>query len=913
MQYRLPFFAAQENFSTSYYYKDGKITRSNLSEIPADAISLKIPEEQINKERLNAKDFIFYLKLWPLLMEYFNNPLTSLKVSRTLLLPHQVEAALRVLESLNPRFLIADEVGLGKTIEAGLILKELILKYNYQKIIICVPATLLNQWQYELSTKFNEDFTIITGDILRKNLKKVYQTPKILISIDLAKEPAFRSIFSNLQFDIAIFDEAHRLRRDQSKITQAYAFAETIAKNSKVLLLLSATPFRGKIEEIFYLIQLLDPDLLGPLPEFLREFENPSGGKLRKKISPVVIRRRKKDVGGFTRRIARTVKLSLTPPERAFYDATTEYVIKEYNRAKALGQRTRSFVMITLQKLLDSSSFALQKALEKRRLLLEETLQNYWQNPSLKMLQVNDYFLKNYIEDDGESAEFLEDKDLEKDISINPHEIKQEIEAITRLLKLASKIEEESKFRMLLKTLRELKRSGHEKILIFTQFKNTLFFLQQKLLPYFKLEIFHGSLPAQEKDRAVEHFWDKNGVEILILTEAGGEGRNLQIATAMVNYDLPWSPLKIEQRIGRIHRFGQTQDVLIVNFATKDTVAERVLEILEKKIHIFEEALGESDILLGVLEDELNFSQNFSLLLSQKNKPEIPFPKNYQNAKKTIKKIEQLFSPEFLHYDISAIVDTSEKDNENETILEQVVSYFAKTQFQMIEKNPKIYEFIWQNQTHKGSFCRTQNCEYLAFGHPLVNEVVGEVLKTYRSGQIVEIFADMPPGYIFLLEVNFYTEKTHRRIYAVQKIKDKFSLLDSKTNFPIQTIRLSQDLWYKEEKILKELFDFLNPILEKEKQKILQKINPEAHFWQQVVTESYQKHSEILTEKLEIQKGKMKWYGEKNMSLAIHKTMKEQNRRINHTRHRLKELTENLRIKTEISLWQIGRIIPLRQ
>ena len=581
-----------------------------------------------------------YSRLWDLMERYYREPLAVFSSSRTMLLPHQVEAALKVVSSSRPRFLIADEVGLGKTIEAGLILKELKLKHGYSKILIVVPSPLMAQWQQELKTKFAEDFTILGGDALRRG-KAFTGGKQFLVSVDLAKDERYLDTFLAQNFDLVIFDEAHRLRRDANMVTQAWHFAHAMSKNVEGFLLLSATPFRGKLEEIFFLIQLIDPDILGPLATFQSQFTQ-DASLLRNRLSPVVIRRRKIDVGGFTKRFAKTVKIDLARDEREFYDRTTEYVKTEFNRALSRGENLKTFIMIVFQKLLDSSPFALLRALEGRRARLEGL-----------------YFrVMHEIAESEDVAtavrEFQEEEGFEDSEILNPQEIRAEIQTLTHLALLGKKIASDSKLKHLQKTLKTMQSMGHKKFVIFTQFKSTLEYLTQNLTGY-KVAGFHGGLNFDQKEEAIRQFFAD--VEILICTEAGGEGRNLQIAACLINYDLPWSPLKLEQRIGRIHRFGQTRDVHIVNFACRDTVAERVVEVLEEKIRLFENALGPSDTILGVFESEYKFGRSLmSFLGSKKTKREHneELERSLFLAKENLVNVDRLLSTEHMSFNLAA-------------------------------------------------------------------------------------------------------------------------------------------------------------------------------------------------------------------------------------------------------------------
>lgn len=529
--------------------------------------------------------------------------LSSLSNSRTRLLPHQIDATHQVAQALKPRFLLADEVGLGKTIEAGLIIKELTFRRNIKRSLIVAPATLCFQWQKEMSSKFNEEYQILN----RKNLHQAAANwslfPKVITSIDFVKSEAASEAVLGARWEIVVFDEAHRLRRDYSKVTQAYFFADKIAPKCEALLLLSATPFRGKLEELFYLIRLIDADLLGPHSSFLQEYagedvSDAALSRLRERLSRVLIRRRKVEVGGFTRRFAKTLRLELAEVERALYDETTNYVKREYNLAMQEKNRAVGFVMIVFQKLLDSSTSALMQALERRRHLLEQRALGI---RAPRVITEEDW--EDLLEDDAPQ---------ERLASLDPgqrtlRDTRRELLTLNRLIAIGRKIRRDRKLEKLRDSIALLRKQGREKFVIFTQFRSTQDYLAENLKDY-KVAVFHGSMSAEEKEEAIIQFEKRD--EILICTEAGGEGRNLQFASVLFNYDLPWSPLKIEQRIGRIHRFGQKEDVKIFNFSTRDTVAERVLEVLERKIKLFEASIGPSDALLGAVEDEGNFESS---------------------------------------------------------------------------------------------------------------------------------------------------------------------------------------------------------------------------------------------------------------------------------------------------------------
>lgn len=717
-------------------------------------------------------------------LSHLYDKLSSLSNSRTRLLPHQIEATYLVANALRPRFILADEVGLGKTIEAGLIVKELMFRKGYRKVLVAVPAPLAVQWQQEMRSKFNEDFELLNRKNFYEFAANWSKHPRIITSIDFVKNPRYADDILKNRWDIAVFDEAHRLRRDYSKVTKAYDFAEQMSERCEALLLLSATPFRGKLEELYYLIRLVDPHLLGPYHSFLQEYVMNVDGQeeqrklndLRSKVSKILLRRRKVEVGGFTKRHARTVRFDLSPEERAFYDETTDYVRREYNLALRQKNRAVSFIMIVFQKLLDSSTQALLRALEKRKTRLEQKLFG----PATRAVvghdksegQLRDMFALDDIdeaEDLGEELDALDDED-EQVRTIK--DLRKEIMTLGYLIKLGRAVKSDRKLIKMMDTMERLKKEGHPKFLIFTQFRTTQDYIADALREKYKVTVFHGSLSLMAKEEAVQEFREES--EVLIATEAGGEGRNLQFANILINYDLPWSPLKIEQRIGRLHRFGQTKDVYIINFATKDTVAERILEILERKIKLFDECIGTSDILLGTLEDENDFQNGLmGFVTGSKSRQELEreLEAKVKLSESGFRKLGELVTPHCVDFNLTDYYDhTQERRSiENDEIEGVVRKYMAQnpeSRFVLQPAAPRVLNGRGQlagdakaqtaaafaaegpvadyvlTDTESGAkrpatfrselALEKDSLEFLAVGHPLVDEAIEYFLKHER-------------------------------------------------------------------------------------------------------------------------------------------------------------------------------------
>ncbi|MCX5799814.1 MAG: SNF2-related protein [Candidatus Eisenbacteria bacterium] len=463
---------------------------------------------------------------------------------------HQVSACLKVLRELGGRVLLADEVGLGKTVEAGLVLKEYLLRGLVKRALILVPVSLLTQWREELWNKFMLRTTVATGpDDWGKGAL-------VIASIDSAKGLRNRESVCGQVFDLLIVDEAHRLRNHK---TVAWKFVHSL--DVKYLLLLTATPVQNDLRELFNLVTLLRPGTLGTYRSFRRQFMVRGDKRLAKNthslsrlLSEVMVRTSRSQAEvPFTKRIVQNISFQLSEEERRLYDAVSDLVREMLGPEETNIERQWYFTLLVLQKEIGSSSFAALRTLER-----------ICSNPVYKAAR--DRFIVLY--------------DIARSIQHNA-----KCEGLLRLL--------------------EQKK---ERVIVFTQFRSTLEYLRKVLESTgTSVSVFHGSLPAAEKDEAINSF--RRSTQVLLSTEAGGEGRNLQFCRKVVNYDLPWNPMRVEQRIGRVHRLGQKHDIQIFNFTTEDTVESYVLEILHKKISMFELVVGEMDLILGNMDDKRSFEE----------------------------------------------------------------------------------------------------------------------------------------------------------------------------------------------------------------------------------------------------------------------------------------------------------------
>lgn len=457
--------------------------------------------------------------------------------------PHQIEAAKRVLTEMHGKAILADEVGLGKTIEAGLILKEYMIRGLVKKALILVPASLVVQWTKEL----NQKFFIPAMAQKKEYMWKQYDI--LVASIDTAKRSPHREHVMEQEYDMIIIDEAHKLKNSKSK---NYEFINQLKK--KYCLLLTATPVQNEMQELFNLVSLLRPGILGNSGAFndtyvqgKREAKNEE--QLQALLKKVMIRNMRRDgIVEFTKRKVHTIQLELSPEERRLYDAVTQFVQEQYRENGGLGS---TFSMITLQREICSSREA-----------TFVTLYNMYQKCA-------------------------EDSPMKQ--------------KIWELMSLIKEIQSHSKAQKTMELIKEI----NDKVIIFTEYRATQDYLQRILFEHGISSVpFRGGFKRSKKDWMTELF--QNRAQVLIATEAGGEGINLQFCNHIINYDLPWNPMRVEQRIGRIHRLGQTRDVYIYNLSTQGTIEEYILYLLYEKIHLFEMVIGELDQIL----DKMKLTQS---------------------------------------------------------------------------------------------------------------------------------------------------------------------------------------------------------------------------------------------------------------------------------------------------------------
>jgi SNF2 family DNA or RNA helicase len=500
---------------------------------------------------------------------------------------HQIDAALRALHQMRGRALLADEVGLGKTIEAGIVMKELIQRGLARTVLVLTPSSLTEQWREELQTKFHESFTVMETPAQWQAVRDA-EAGRWIVSLDRAKLDTHSEAVLGREYDLLIVDEAHKLK---NRATRAWQFVNKVRK--RYVLMLTATPVQNDLMELYSLITILSPGQLGTVRAFRRHFVEHADARhpknaasLRRLLNDVMIRNRRSKVDiRFPKRQAAVYHLELSQPEWMLYDDVTDYIRRRFKDRDS--DKHLRLTLMTLQKELSSSPQALAGTLRK--------------------------MVADRAHGDNVRAE------------------------LQRFLELAESIPTSRKLR----AVREILARYPGKFLIFTEYRQT----QEAILADLETQgisavAFHGGLDIRQKEEAIaafrgglpaqsaglrddappallhKHTWAAKGtgkqpakrdVRVLVSTESGAEGRNLQFCHQLINYDLPWNPMRVEQRIGRLHRLGQEQDVTIFNLSCNETIESHVIDLLARKIRMFELVIGELDLILGNLEGNRSF------------------------------------------------------------------------------------------------------------------------------------------------------------------------------------------------------------------------------------------------------------------------------------------------------------------
>lgn len=579
-------------------------------------------------------------------IELINSGNSVSRISQTLynskinLNPHQIQAALFAFKApISKGVILCDEVGLGKTIEAGIVISQ----YWHERkrnILIISPASLLRQWASELNNKFDIETLILDSKTFYNMQRNGYSNPLhqknkiIILSINFAS--SISDLIKKSSFDLVIIDEAHKLR-NVSNASNIMSNKIKVAINDYKKLLLTATPIQNNLLELYGLSTIIDENIFGDRDYFKFRYINNfelNKDELQERLSKFVHRTLRKQVSKYIKypkRITQTFNFTPSDKEIVLYNKITELI--QSNPTFGTGKNQTTFISIVLRKLLSSSTIAVKNTLSNIENRLNQTLIENKKDEDFESIFENDEMV---VEDEN-----IIDKEDDSHKDIDLDKVRLERDLVRECIKLSNEIMIDKKTERLLDAINHLfgtflNEGRSKKIIIFTESRKTQDYLFDYLKSnrFDKLIKFNGSNNDPDQnlilsdwlnipENSIHHSNNKatnmraslidyfrNEAEIMIATEAGAEGLNLQFCSMVINYDLPWNPQRVEQRIGRSHRYGQKNDVIVINFLnTTNLIDQRIYDLLETKFHIFDEVFGSSDEILGRLDDEINFEK----------------------------------------------------------------------------------------------------------------------------------------------------------------------------------------------------------------------------------------------------------------------------------------------------------------
>jgi superfamily II DNA or RNA helicase len=560
------------------------------------------------------------LQAYALGIAYEFDPYFALSISRVDPLPHQLSAVYdHLLKLARVRFLLADDAGAGKTIMAGLLIRELKLRGLAERILVVCPANLAFQWQRELKEKFDEKFLVLKGSDIRDQfgVNQWMEQKQIITSLDLAKREDVLPGLRQVRWDLVIVDEAHRMSwSPPARKTARYALGEMLRDTTDHLLLLTATPHKGDPENFSLFLQLLDRDAYADVKSIRTAIEHQNAPFYLRRTKEAMVYFPERQADGtwgarkiFTKRIPRTVDFSIDGAEDQLYRDVTRFVKKQSAIAAAHGDDPRAravgFLMALYQRRLASSAYALRHSLENRARRLEESLK---QANSIAHQAPPDLPDPDELDEmeEGEREQF--EKILEAiTLTGNATQVRAEIAELQRFAQQAQQVEEQTAEAKLARLKSLLQTEGFyahpdQRLLIFTEFKDTLDYLIKRFKEWgFRVGTIHGGMKPGSRNEPntrlyTEQQFRDGEIQILVATEAAGEGINLQCCHILFNYDIPWNPNRLEQRMGRIHRYGQTKDCLIFNFVAMNTIEGHVMRRLLDKLQEIRNALDDDAV-----------------------------------------------------------------------------------------------------------------------------------------------------------------------------------------------------------------------------------------------------------------------------------------------------------------------------
>jgi ERCC4-related helicase len=788
--------------------------------VPLDSLELRVtdPFELLGAAEFGDEPEWFDIRLRAARLQaaYGSDNLSGLVNSRVILRPHQIFVAHRVLEKPRPSMILADEVGLGKTVEAGLVLKELLARRSIKRILVVVPPNLLNQWHTELRIKFNEIFEIVDSALLKRtrtlypNTNPFLQFNRVLLSSYMARDSALRAELADGEWGLVILDEAHHCRRklEGNKVvaTELYKTFDQLKDDAFGVLLLTATPMQLHPFELFSLVEIVEPGLYSGYDDFedqviastdLRECvkglqgwdelppadrrrteqllanQGMLGGDLSNpvvrdekveklleilRLPQAIVRNRKRTVGGFTRRIAKTIPVDLSPTEQDLHRLLEAYLRAGFDSARRARDTLLGLELVTYQRLAASSSRALARALLGRR---------------------------NDLNEAQEALEALTDEpeDQVRSRTLALPTVKGELQALDELIETAMSVDDTKVSALVELVDAILKADKTEKILVFTQFLATQHLIAEKLAEH-QVVVFNGGLTRWEKDEVVRKF--RTEAQVMVSTESGGEGRNFQFCRNLINFDLHWNPMRIEQRIGRLDRYGQKRNVHIYNLAARGTIEERLIEVLTNRLNMFEKTVGALELILGDVEDDLRKAV-LEAAGNVARATEI-FERSFDQRLRDAERVEEK-SPDFLieigsfQKDVAERLTTDLREGrvrvDLEVLVLHVLDYFPTAKVEVsgdvyrIEVPPALPSSVGRQleRTYVGTFAagvavEDESIDFFGFGHPLVDTCLVYAASGAEKG--LAAIRRLPQGVLTepALEVNYLLEFSGVRKWA---------------------------------------------------------------------------------------------------------------------------------------------------
>lgn len=718
----------------------------------------------------DAEDFFLGIEGHRIRLAYEFDPFHAVNISQIDPLPHQIDAVYNcILKKPRIRFLLADDPGGGKTIMAGLVFKELKYRGVINKTLIVVPGHLKFQWQREMREKFRDFFEIIDRGVMNaywgKNIWE--ERSQCITSMDFAKQEDVLGAIREVDWDLVIVDEAHKMAAyiygEKIYRTERYRLGEALSKNASHFLFLTATPHKGDPENFRLLLDLLEPGMFANM-SLLNE-------SISKRENPLFIRRMKEDLKGFDGRPlfpprhVHTIKYELSYHEKMLYEAVTSYVTNYYQKAVEGENRNVAFALLILQRRLASSVRAIRRSLERRRDRLEEM------HREGVLIREGEVFIPEDIEDLPEDERWKYEERVEKlTLAENLDELKMEIDEVENLIKIAKEVESREietkliELRKVMDTL-NLQEERDKKLLVFTEAKDTLYYLVDKLRSWgYDVTYIHGGMNQYQRIDAEEEFRRRS--QVMVATEAAGEGINLQFCWLMVNYDIPWNPTRLEQRMGRIHRYKQLNEVHIYNMVAVDTREGQILDRLFGKLDIMRLHLGSDRVfdVIGEVFEGIGLEQLIKDALANKRTLEdILASIEAIPDKELIEKIKKATAEGLAtrHIDFSRIKEEREKAEENRLVPEYIESFFLRAfskfggvierrrdEFYRVSKVPlelrrvsvsfknmfgKVDRSYPKISFKKEALFKDEQVEFVAPGHPLLEAVVEKALENFRK------------------------------------------------------------------------------------------------------------------------------------------------------------------------------------